>query len=212
MQKKKRLFNGFFMALIGALLIVSCSAEDGATGPAGPQGEQGEAGPQGEAGADGADGAQGEQGEPGTANVIYSDWIPNGFTPGGGLLQKISTLASAEEITSLGVDLETSTVLVYGRGDVLIFNGVEVFPLPYITGSGVRYTYTINGGEIRLAGLVPSGENNDLDVFDDYRYIIIPGENPVDSSGPGGITTKNSSLDYSKMSYEEVIEFFNIEE
>ncbi|UII78017.1 collagen-like protein [Flagellimonas sp. HMM57] len=207
-MKTRRIKSLIHLVIVG-LLIASCSAEDGETGPAGPAGPQGEQGP---AGADGADGAQGEQGETGTANVIYSDWIPNGFTPGGGILQKLSTLASAEEITSLGVDLETSTVLVYGRGDVLIFNGVEVFPLPYVTGSGIRYTYTINGGEIRLAGIAPSGENNDFDIFDDYRYIIIPGEIPVDTSGPGGITTKNGSLDYSKMSYEEVIELFGIEE
>ncbi|MBS9461180.1 collagen-like protein [Flagellimonas sp. 389] len=204
-MKTRRIKSLIHLVIVG-LLIASCSAEDGETGPAGP------AGPQGEQGPAGADGAQGEQGETGTANVIYSDWIPNGFTPGGGILQKLSTLASAEEITSLGVDLETSTVLVYGRGDVLIFNGVEVFPLPYVTASGIRYTYTINGGEIRLAGIAPGGENNDFDIFDDYRYIIIPGEIPVDTSGPGGITTKNGSLDYSKMSYEEVTELFGIEE
>lgn len=141
MQTKTNVIYGITVLFLGIFFLASCSAEDGETGPAGP------AGPQGEQGAQGPQGDQGEQGEPGTANVIYSDWIPIDF-PATALLQKIVTLASEEVITSLDVDLETSTVLVYGRGDVLIFNGIEVFPLPFATGANIRYTYTIDGGEI----------------------------------------------------------------
>ena len=206
MQTKTNVIYGITVLFLGIFFLASCSAEDGETGPAGP------AGPQGEQGAQGTQGDQGEQGVPGTANVIYSDWIPIDF-PATALLQKIVTLASEEEITNLDVDLETSTVLVYGRGDVLIFNGIEVFPLPFATGANIRYTYTIDGGEINLVGLAPSGENNDFDLFDDYRYVIIPGGQPIPEEGEGAEeAAKGLDYDYSKMSYEEIADLFNIED
>ncbi|CAN0596747.1 unnamed protein product, partial [Laminaria digitata] len=49
--------------------------------------------------------------------------------------------------------------------------------------------------------------------FGEYRYILIPGEEPAGTTIVIGTTgSKQEPLDYSKMSYEEVIEFFNIEE
>lgn len=186
MKSIKRIGN----VLLMAILMIACSPEDGSDGAIGPQGEQGPAG------------AQGEQGEIGTANVIYSSWIPNDFGPGGGLLQKVFVLASADEINSLNVNLDTSTVMVYGRGDVLLVLGDEIFPLPYVTGAGDRYTFTINDGQIRAVGLTSNVANNDFDVFDDYRYIIIPG---AESTG-----NKSSTIDYNKMTYQEIAERFNI--
>ncbi len=191
MKYMKRIGKVLFMAI----LMVACSPEDGEDGAIGPQGEQGPAGPTG---------LQGEQGEVGSANVIYSDWIPNDFVPGGGLLQKVFVLASADEINSLNVNLDTSTVMVYGRGNVLLVAGDEVFPLPYTTGAGDRYTFTINDGQIRAVGLTSNVANNDFDVFDDYRYIIIPGAESI-----GG---KTSTLNYNKMTYQEITEHFNIPE
>lgn len=203
MQSRRSLFSIITVFFLGALFMVSCSAEDGETGPAGPAGPEG---PQGVQGEQGPQGDQGEQGDPGTANVIYSDWIPIDFPPGGGLLQKVLTLASEQEITDLGVDLETSSVLVYGRGDVLIFSGIEVFPLPFSTGANIRYTYMIDGGEINLVGLAPPGENNDFDIFDDYRYVIIPGGQPATEEA------SKSPIDFSKLSYQQLIDLFAIPE
>lgn len=186
--------NVLFSTLLSGLLLIACSKDgnDGAIGPQGPQGEQGATGP------------AGPQGETGTANVIYSDWIPNGFSPGGGLLQKLYTIADVDEINSLNVILETSTVLVYGRGNVLLAAGDEVLPLPYHNVSSTeRYTYTINESRIRLVGMTSNVANNDFDLFDDYRYVIIPGG--VSRSGKS-----SNSLDFSKMTYDEVVEHFNI--
>lgn len=176
--------------LFVGICMLACSPEDGTDGVTGPQGEQGLVGP------------QGEQGEIGAANVIYSDWIPSDFPEGGGLLQKLFVLASTNEINSLNVNLDTSTVMVYGRGDVLLVVGDETFPLPYITGAGDRYTFTVNDEQIRAVGLTSNVANNDFDVFDDYRYIIIPG-----AQSTGG---KSSSINYNKMTYQEIAEHFNI--
>lgn len=216
MQKKKKLFNGIFVALIGALLIVSCSAEDGATGPIGPQGEQGEAGPQGEAGADGADGAQGEQGEPGTANVIYSGWIDSEFDN-----DIISTSASFTINAPLMTDdiIDEGVILVFGRTfPAPVTEDTDVYALPMVFGAARQQSYYYRAEEaeelvITIASNV-EGDSAGVPFFGEYRYILIPGEQPT-----GGTTivigttgSKQETLDYSKMSYEEVIEFFNIEE
>ncbi len=177
--------------------IFSCSdGEDGAIGPQGEQGLQGETGQQGDVG------AQGDQGDPGTANVIYSDWIPNGFSTGGGANQRLFTLATPQEITDLGVDLDTSVVMVYGRGDNIFFSfGSEVVPLPFERRSIEQlYTFVVSNGRIRVLGLVIGGNSNDFDLFDDYRYVIIP----------GGVA--KSSIDHSTMSYKEITALYNIPE
>ncbi|WP_109436315.1 hypothetical protein [Aquimarina sp. AU119] len=193
------------LILVLSVSIFSCSdGEDGAIGPAGPEG------PAGAQGTQGIQGDPGDPGDPGTANVIYSDWIPNGFTPGGGLLQKVFTLANAQQITDLGVNLDTSTVLVYGRGDILLVVGDEVFPLPYENRSTEeRYTYTTtNQGSIRAVGFAASNTDNDFDRFDDYRYVIIPGGVAVSSTS----SATKSTPDYTTMSYKEIATLFNIPE
>lgn len=215
MQKRKRLFNGIFVALIGALLIVSCSAEDGATGPIGPQGEQGEAGPQGEAGADGADGAQGEQGEPGTANVIYSGWIDSEFD------NNIITISASFTINApLITDdiINEGVILVFGRSTPApVTNDTDVFPLPIVFGAARQQSYYFRAeqaGELVITVAAnEEGEAVGVPFFGEYRYILIPGEEPAGTTIVIGTTgSKQEPLDYSKMSYEEVIEFFNIEE
>ncbi|MGC1471606.1 MAG: hypothetical protein WA775_03350 [Psychroserpens sp.] len=180
-------------------LLIGCSPEDGRDGTDG---------------IDGINGSEGPQGETGTANVIYSDWILNDFPSGGGLLQKLFTLASADEINSLNINLNTSAVMVYGRGNILLEIGDEVLPLPYITGAGARYSFTIkDDGRILAVGQTSNVADNDFTVFDDYRYIIIPGGNPVNSnrnSNSKSADSKSSALDYTTMTYEELITHFNI--
>lgn len=203
MKTLQRIIKSISLLSLTALLIISCSPEDGAQGPAGPAGPQGEQGPTGQ---DGADGAQGEQGEPGTANVIYSDWIENGFTPGGGLLQKVFTLATEAEINALDINLDQSTIMVYARGNILLLAGDEVIPLPYFRSSTEdTYSYTFGDGSLRALGTTPNDGSNDFDLFDDYRYVIIPG-------GQSTSTGKQTPPDYTKMSYEEVTKLFNIKD
>ena len=208
MQTKTNVVYGVMMFFLSALFLVSCSAEDGETGPAGPAGPQGEQGPTGPAGADGADGADGQdgaQGDTGTANVIYSDWIDSEFDT------NITDPAAGVDLSAPGLSqeiIDEGTVLVYGRNIVL--PSPEIFPLPQII-SGDNHGFRVNGvGTIRLTIASLDGSAVGSRVMEDYRYILIPGEQP--DGGGGGITIKSSEYDYSKMSYEEVAALFGIED
>lgn len=199
MKVMKNLIRCTTILLLSAT-IFSCS--DGEDGAVGPQGEQGIQGDPGQPGNDGAQGAQGDQGDPGTANVIHSDWISNGFSTGGGLTQKFFTLATSQEINDLGINLNTSAVLIYGQGeDVFLAIGQEQAPLPYEDiSTGHLYTYLIDDQRIRVRGIRNGAATNNFEVFEEYRYIIIP----------GGVA--KSSIDHSTMSYEDIIALYNIPE
>ncbi|WP_396591118.1 hypothetical protein [Allomuricauda sp. R78024] len=198
------------LAVLG-LLIVSCSAEDGATGPAGPagpQGEQGTAGADGADGTDGTNGEQGDQGDTGTANVIFSDWIDTEFAA-----NIIATGAGFDidvaELTQENIN--EAAILVYGRN----FPGLstpDIFPLPFITSSN-QHNYRIQDvGVLRITIASIEGLSIGSPFFEDYRYVIIPGGNPAGGPGAGGgLGTKNGSVDYTKMSYKEITDHFGIE-
>lgn len=192
------------MALCGALVLVSCSAEDGATGPAGPAGPQGEQGP---AGADGQDGAQGEQGEPGTANVIYSDWITRDFETGG------ASETNEQLLETFGLtdfNLNEDVLLVYGRREINALVNV-VHQLPYThTSQQEYYTFSvanfIGGSSLRILASTLDGGTNLFTYFGEFRYVIIPGGTPVTDPA------SKSYKDWSNMSYKEVADYFGITE
>ncbi|MDC6366410.1 MULTISPECIES: collagen-like protein [Flavobacteriaceae] len=212
MQKKSRFIYALAVLFIGSL-ITSCSGEDGETGPVGPQGPQGEQGPDGADGADGTDGTdgeQGEQGEPGTANVMYSDWVATEFG------NSIVATSTSFTIDAPDVDedmLDFGTILVYGRR-IDITLGNIVYPLPIVFGAARQQSYYFRAqdGEIRIT--VSANEEGESVVdgsfLEEYRYVLIPGGTPVDTDSPGGLTGK--SMDYSKMTYEEVAKHFGFEE
>ncbi len=213
MQTRTKFFHLFFSMLFASLLFISCSAEDGATGPVGPAGPQGEQGPagadgaDGENGADGANGEQGEQGEPGTANVIFSDWIDSEF-PANIVAVGAGFDIDVEELTQENID--GAAILVYGRNTNVI-GTPDVFPLPFITNSN-QYNYRIEDvGVLRITIASTEGLSIGIPFFEDYRFIIIPGENPANGPG-GGISIKGSTIDYTKMSYQEIMQHFNIQE
>lgn len=211
MQTKRKKIHLFSIVLL-SILIISCSAEDGATGPVGPAGPQGE---QGEVGADGADGDQGEQGDSGTANVIYSPWIDSEFD-----LNIISTSASFSIFTiALTEDIiEEGVILVYGRTfPAPITEDTDVYALPMVLGAARQQSYYYRAEEVgELVISVAANEEGDpagVPFFGEYRYIFIPGEQPTNVlTVGGGSGSKQQTLDYSKMSYEEVLEFFGIED
>ncbi len=193
------------MALSMAL-VTSCSSEDGEDGATGPQGEQGPAGPAGPQGEQGEQGAQGEQGEPGTANVIYSEWVD---TELGNSI--VSTSASFDiEAPEIGPDmLNFGTILVYGRRIELPGDGNIVYPLPIVFGAARQQSYYFRAQSDEIIITVVANEEGesvgDGSFLEQYRYVLIP----------GGVSTSGklvSDMDLSKMSYEEVIELFNIPE
>lgn len=190
------------MALSMAL-VTSCSSEDGEDGATGPQGAQGPAGP---AGPQGDQGAQGEQGESGTANVIYSDWIASEF----------GSLAAAEESEQLLVTFsiaefnnDDDVLLVYGRNEINVISN-EVYQLPFeLISQNEIYRYRLSEGSgftaLYVEALASDGGTNVYTYFDDYRYVVIPG-------GVSASAKLTPDMDLSKMSYEEVVELFNIPE
>ena len=200
-MKTMKFTNVLFCSILTGLLFFSCS-KDGDQGPIGPQGAQGE---QGIAGSNGADGADGAQGTTGTANVIYSDWIAVDYLLDGALesnLQGLGTFTESE------LNRDTDVVLVYGQRD----NGSladGVYALPYILASQDEYySFMITDASgttssIRATVNTLDGGTNLFNFFQQYRYVIIPGG--ISDSG-------KSSIDYTKMTYEEVAAHFGIED
>ena len=198
------------LSMVGCLSLFLCFAcgDDGDPGPAGPQGEQGIQGEQGPQGEDG------EQGEPGTANVLYSGWIPSGFNQG------ITTEKefNIELPATLEFDGFTDLLLVYGRTNEA--NNSFVRPLPHLA-EGAFYTFMFRGDaednvtpSIRI--LASSEAVNPLDFFVEFRYVIIPGGASADNVEiiSGRISTgnargrMNTRVDYND--YEAVKAYYNI--
>ena len=182
------------MAILTMVLFIACSAEDGSDGINGLNG------------IDGVDGADGSDGEPGTANVIYSDWIQTNFANPDPAPENVMPL---ETFSSDEIDTAADVVLVYGGNNL---NGdFEIYQLPYIRIGNVQFTFGFFGSDgtetgttfLQVRANTFDGTNATFQFFDSYRYVIIPGGNPV---------TGKTSFDYSKMSYQEIIELFNIPE
>ena len=121
------------------------AGSNGSTGPAGQQGQQGPAGPQG---------PQGPRGATGSANVIYSYWIPGVY----GLANNLSVPDITQGILDSGV------VLVYTY--VIASKVVYQLPVSFPNGFYIDDDYEI--GEISIAS------SNILSAYY-FRYIIIPG-------------------------------------
>ena len=219
-MRKTHFFKVLFYLAIASLTLVACSpedGEDGAIGPQGPQGEQGPQGPQGEPGQDGAEGAQGEQGEqgePGTANVIYSDWIDSEFDD-----DIFTTSASFSIDAPLMTEdiIDEGVILVYGRSfPAPVTNDTDVYALPVVFGAARQQSYYYRAettGQLDIVVVAnEEGEPVGNPFFEVFRYVLIPGGQPTDDSNPGDVTTKREALDYTKMTYEEILEHFNIPE
>lgn len=187
--------NKIIWTLLCGLLLMACTTED-------DQGPQGEQGVQGEQGPPGTDGEDGEQGETGTANVIYSDWIPSGFEPpiastnASFLIKNVDELT--DEIKSTGV------IMVYGRYTET-YTHIELLPKSIFGLRMQYYDFQVNDINQNIAIKINSIDGSDIDIpiYDDYRYIIIPGGVP---------SATKSTTEYSKMDYNEVRRRFNIPE
>jgi len=200
-MKTMKFTKHVFSLLFISSLLFACSKEDGKDGAVGPMGPQGE---QGVAGADGADGEQGEQGDTGTANVIFSEWVNTE------LGASIEVVSSSFTISATNINasmLNSGTILVYGRRLELGEGGNLVYQLPVVFGASRQQSYYFRAqqGEIQITVVAnEQGENvGDGSFLQQYRYVLIPG---------GVSTSGKSSLDYTKMTYEEVVERFNITE
>lgn len=191
MKTKMKFAPYFLSALCMAFLLFSCSKEDGqdgATGPQGPQGEQGPAGP------------QGPQGETGSPNVIYSSWIDSPF--------ENNIIATGSSFTVDAPDLTDDILnngIILGFGKLDTGLAVFIYQLPYITADNQYSLRVTEENTIQFGVSSIDGSSIGTTFFDQYRYVLIPGGNTA--SGKSANT-----LDYSKMTYQEVIAHFNIPE
>ena len=200
MQTQNRFVNQSAAFIFSLFLLASCSGEDGEMGVQGPQGEQGPQGAQGD------QGPQGNQGETGSANVIYSEWIDTEFDNNEvavGVNFDIDVPELTQDIIDQGV------VLVFGR-NIPGIGSPDVIQLPFITADNFHSFRMEDPEVLRITISSLDGTSVGNPFFEDYRYIIIPGGQPADTGDT--VTVKGEPLDYTKMSYQEIITHFGIAE
>lgn len=192
------------------LTLTSCTKDgaDGPIGPIGPQGEQGIQGEQGPQGEQGEQGSQGPAGEDGNAEVYYSNWIPADFT-GSSDTVKFMNIKFPDTMPSAFRIKNTHLILVYFSG----FGDGNVYLLPVLNFRGAQFTAGFGSGsasvdDILIRAQALSGVLNEFQIDPDrgakFRYLIVPPN--ILLSG------KTNRPDFSKMSYEETMAHFGLDQ
>ena len=190
---KTRIFYYLLMAICIGSTNTSCSPEDGRDG------------------ADGLQGEQGEQGDPGTANVIYSDWMPIVWNDVDGPLNK-SMMIDEPGITKDFIETG-GTVLMFLKQEVM--TTVIVYPLPFQNGNDLLHYFYANAPDEPFEGilLMVKSMDNASPIASVYtepkvsiRYVLIPGGNPL------GDPAQAIWEELDKTDYQKVAAFLGIEE
>ncbi|MFO7369134.1 MAG: hypothetical protein R6X09_02565 [Bacteroidales bacterium] len=189
----------FALPMLALALFIGCEGDEGPAGPKGDQGDQGD---------------QGIQGETGTANVIYSDWIQ----PAGAW--RDTSFYGVAKVNHINVSGLTSAIIndgvvlcYYKSVSSIILPGAptNVMALPWtgLTGStSFTLDFWLKTGKITFRAYTHDNSGSYTPVgmlwHPEFRYVIIP----------GGVqaTAKKAALDFTKLSYEEVCELFDIPE
>lgn len=213
-----------FLMGVCAVMIISCSPEngddgamgpqgiagingtdgqDGATGAQGPAGQDGQDGQDGATGAPGEDGQDGQDGQDGNAEVIYSAWIPANFT-GASDTYKYMDINFPSSLPDASSIKNTHVVLVYftgwGDGNVYLLPVLNFRDAQFIYGFGsfsVPYDIRIYARSTSTAALTEYAISPARG--NKFRYVIIP---------PSILATGKSSIDYSD--YETVKAHYNL--
>lgn len=142
-------------------------------------------------GAPGPEGSAGTNGTDGNANVISSDWFPTDFA---------NSSFTFFDIADTNIDSETlssSLIIAFGK-----INDDITISIPFTFSNRTYYIATLaSTNSIRFIARTTDGTSNSFSDFTEVRYIIIP-------SG----TTKTQTADLEKMTYMEVIDYFNLQE
>jgi hypothetical protein len=221
-MRKLRLLS--LLLLSSTLLILSCTKE-GPEGPVGAQGPQGPPGTPGAPGAPGAAGVPGAQGPPGTANVIFSAWIPapTTFSAAGWADTTITTIGI---VSRANFTAPSMTQAILDQGLTMVYHTFAAPPaaptgggnaqaLPYNVGIGggnfveVNYRPAVGRVIVFLHNVLPGTGGFGFLAGHFFRYIIIPG------GVAGGRMMTGPAKGYTveqlqNMSYDEVIRTFNI--
>lgn len=222
MKNKFKIKTSLLMVLI---LITSSCSKDSVAGETGPQGIQGEQGIQGDKG-EGEQGVQGEQGTPGengqdgNANVrskiltlTNTDWL----FPVQSIRLQNGRVIQISQARYVDLDVPELTEDMDQNGMILLFiklrSGGSWQPLPYENDLGdfyeyIRYETSI--GKIQLqfgwfGNNPPLSSALETYVMSDYpiKYILVEGN----AIGKTKVTIKQLK----KMSYEEVMDYFDLD-
>lgn len=194
----------YVIIVMASAAIFSCSKDEGPIGPAGAIGQTGPAGPAGadglNGGVDGADGADGQDGADGNANVLVSDWIPTEFS---------TTPSNFSFFEIVPATLNTNgVVLVFGR--LVSDPGSDfIVPFPYES-SNERYSYLVDPAQgtfpniqfadIRFTAQTTDGSDKMFTRISEVRYVNIPPQ-----------LAGKSTIDFTTMTYEEVMVYFELD-
>ena len=203
-------YLGLVIILV-ALTFASCTKE-GETGPMGPAGINGTDGTDGIDGVDGTNGSNGEDGADGNANVIASDWFEPTESSFSVNNPRFKALPLATNVSSSL--LEDAVILVYYDTDIDIYllpnhifapDGTILKSVDSNINRASRTIYiTIRRSDSDLTPREylwdPSGPAYGKGVR--FRYVIIPSNTT---------TGKKATIDFKKMSYEEVMDHFGLD-
>ena len=181
-------------------------------GDRGEQGEQGEQGAQGETGAQGPAGADGEDGQDGNVNVIASDWLEPLESSYGINNPRHKSLTLENNIDANVIT--NGVILVYYDSDVNV-RLLPSYSLSSTTGDISKSIDSHINHASRSIYVTLRKYNSDFTpreyIWDSslaiynrgvrFRYVIIP----------SGTTGKSIGVNFEKMSYEEVIDYFELD-
>ncbi|MEM9681348.1 MAG: hypothetical protein AAF901_13580 [Bacteroidota bacterium] len=183
-SKKRNVVKTVFKTVFLSMLLTNCSGSDGM---------------------DGVDGINGLDGEVGSANVIYSNWFPSQFPDE---ILNFNLQRFWVDAPDLTTDiLDQGVILVFGRYSTTSSTIVEQLPFTSVFRQQMYiHSYILpNDGtpaRVNITVYPTGGGVIGQPLFDDYRYVIIPGGLPT--------TAGKTQIDHTKMSYEEMIEHFGI--
>lgn len=199
-QFLKATFKYAMLTLI-AVISFSCQPEQG------PQGEQG---PIGEQGPKGDKGDKGDNGKDGNANVYASDW----FTPNSWNTSTIFEITNFEHtINDSKITqelLNSGTLIVFGKLEGYssnIWQKGQVSQLPvnlsYKTSEGLSldtWTALATVGKLKINFTNSINLYTSISTAHTFRYVIIPSNK-----------ASRLALDYTKMSYNELMESLELD-
>jgi hypothetical protein len=168
-MKRRNLISPLVLlsALLSVMFMISCG-KDGATGPAGPAGPAGDTT---------------------SGIVIYSDWLDVAYKP--------DTIHNANgSIDTVGfyaiIDAPKLTKALLSTADVKVYINTDnasdplIYSLPYNATSGIYIDVTAYTQKIQLYSNADVGTalGNDGTKYQQYRYMIVPGNTGARSAAP----------------------------
>ncbi|NLR60401.1 collagen-like protein [Chitinophaga polysaccharea] len=162
------LLSGLFLVMF----MISCG-KDGAVGPAGANGPKGDTGPKGDSG---------------VGTVFYSGWLDVPFKPdtihlAGGRIDTIGYYATIDAPKLTKELLSSVDVKVYINSNDI--SDPVIYSLPYTAQSGLRIDVSAYTQKIELYANADVGtRSTNGKKYQQYRYMIIPGNAQARSAAP----------------------------